>query len=209
MSKNIETFAKPSKDFANIFRKCSRSSRLCCRCLPAKPVLVFSGRAATNNKQQQTTNNNEQLNGLREHISEIFGAVGTCGDTHFVIGFAGIWHKREKNRKKSEKFRKRPNASERFPTYSERVRMHPSRSEQVPARLRTSEKKLRKLANNRENIAKFRENVAKVSRNSRLCRRCFSHPWASTTPALPLYWTPSNSMMTTLPFNQTKTYPQG
>ena len=36
--------------------------------LQAKPVLVLLARAATNNKQQ--------LNGLREHISEIFGAVG-------------------------------------------------------------------------------------------------------------------------------------
>ena len=36
-------------------------------CLPAKQVLVFSARAATHK--------NKQLNGLREHISDIFGAV--------------------------------------------------------------------------------------------------------------------------------------
>ena len=61
-----------------------------------------------------------------------FGDYQHCGSTHFIIGFAGIWHEREKNSKISERFQTLPSASER-------VRTHPERSEQVQNRLGTYE----------------------------------------------------------------------
>ena len=113
--------------------------------LPAKPVLVFSGRAANN---KQTTKRLE-----RAHFGDFWRRWDMWGHTfrHWLRRYLA------QARKKSKKIRKIPKASERFrtlPNVSERVRMHPSRSEQVPARLRTSE--------NFENLRKFGK-IRKIS----------------------------------------------
>ena len=89
---------------------------------------------------------------LREHISEIFGAMGAhiSSLASPVLGTSA---------KTVEKNQKIPKTSERFrtlPDVSERVRMHPSRSEQVPARLRSYE--------NLEKLAKLCEIFSKLVR---------------------------------------------
>ena len=79
-------------------------------------------------KQQQ------QLNGLREHISEIFGIAGA----HISSLASPVFGTSAKN---VEKFRKRPNASERFRTYpnaSECIRVGPNRSQHVSEPTKTS-----------------------------------------------------------------------
>ena len=82
-----------------------------------------------------------------------FGDYRRCRSSHFVTGFACIWHKREKiknaeklNPKTSKRFQMLPSASERVPTHS-------GRSEQVQTRLRTY-KNFEKLAKTSRN---FRE----------------------------------------------------
>ena len=86
-----------------------------------------------------------------------FGDYRRCRSTHFVTGFAGIWHKREKIQKMSNKilkvFRKHPNASERVRTHlntSERIRTHLNASERIQIRRKTCEKvwKRRKVCEN-------------------------------------------------------------
>ena len=104
--------------------------------LPAKPVVVFKPESAH------------------------FGDYRRCRSSHFVTGFAGIWHKREKNKKMSTNFKKNRETFERFrmlSSASERVRTHPGRSEQVQTRLRTYEN-FEKLA---KTSRKLRENFEK------------------------------------------------
>ena len=58
-------------------------------CLPAKPVVVFKPESAH------------------------FGDYRRCRSSHFVTGFAGIWHKREKVQKMSKNVKKHPKSLRR------------------------------------------------------------------------------------------------
>ena len=107
---------------------------------PPKPLLAFYAGAKPTFKQ---------LEGTR------LGNLGCHGDAHFVTGFAGIWHKREKNQKMStifKKIQKRPNASKCFrahPNVSQRIQEGPNRSKHVSEPAQTSKnlrKTLRKLS---------------------------------------------------------------
>ena len=107
------------------------TAALCCRCLPAKPVVVFSARA--------TTTTNKQLNGLRAHISELSGAVGA----HISSLASPVYS---------------TNATS-IPTrwnLSEWIRTHPKTSENVRKRPKTFEN-VRKRSKTFENVRKHRK----------------------------------------------------
>ena len=103
---------------------------------------------------------------MREHISEIFGAVGT----HISSLASPVFGTSAKNVEKiQQKFETNPKTSKRFrtlPNVSEPVRTHPGRSEQVQTRLRTYEN-FEKLAKTSRKLRKTCENFAKTSRKFR------------------------------------------
>ena len=110
--------------------------------LPAKPVLVF------------------------KPVSAHFGDYWHCRSSHFVSGFAGIWHKR-KNQKKSKKLKNSKNIRT-LPNASELIRTCPN----VSGKVRTGPK----TSPNLRKLRKTCENFAKTSRTSRPYCPCFPFP---------------------------------
>ena len=107
-------------------------------CLSAKPVVVFKPESAH------------------------FGDYRRCRSSHFVTGFAGIWHKHKTNQKISKtlkQIQKRPNDPKCFrahPNVSQRIWEGPHRSKHVSGSMNT----LKNLRTLRE---KLFEHFAKVA----------------------------------------------